>query len=60
MFIWQHICGFWRGRDGASAAEYAIMLALIGAGVVVAVQTLTGNVSAVMTGAGSAMPFQGP
>ncbi len=60
MCVWVHICGVWRGRDGASAAEYALVLALVGAGVVGALWALGGSMSTAMNNTGSAMPFQGP
>jgi pilus assembly protein Flp/PilA len=42
---------FWRDESGASAAEYALILAIVGAAIVVAAQTLGGAISTAMTNA---------
>ena len=60
MLIWQRIFSFWLARDGASSAEYALILALIGAGVVPALMAVNTSMLTAMSNTGSAMPFQGP
>lgn len=45
------IKAFIKNEDGASAAEYALILAIIGAGLAVAATTLGGAISGAMTNA---------
>lgn len=40
---------FLKDESGASAAEYALILAIVGVGIVVAAQTLRGAISGAMT-----------
>jgi pilus assembly protein Flp/PilA len=40
---------FWRDQSGAAAAEYALILAIIGAGIVVAATLLGTNIAATIT-----------
>ncbi len=44
---------FLMDESGASAAEYALILAIIGSGIAVAAFTLGGNISTAMTEAGA-------
>lgn len=52
---------FLRDDSGASAAEYALILAIVGSGIAVAAFTLGGNISTAMTDAGDcvAAPYTG-
>ena len=43
------------GKSGASAAEYALILAVIGGGIVVAAVVLSGSISGAMTKAGTSI-----
>lgn len=45
------IVEFLRDESGASAAEYALILAIVGVGIVVAAQALQGAISNAMTNA---------
>ncbi len=42
------IKNFLRDESGASAAEYALILAVVGIGIVIAAQTLSGSISDAM------------
>lgn len=42
---------FWRDESGASAAEYALILAIIGSGIAVAAVTLGTSISGAMNAA---------
>lgn len=42
---------FWRDENGASAAEYALILAIIGSGIAVAAVTLGGSIAGAMNAA---------
>lgn len=42
---------FFKDESGASAAEYALILAIVGVGIVVAAQTLEGAISGAMNAA---------
>jgi pilus assembly protein Flp/PilA len=48
----------WNDDTGASAAEYALILAIIGAGIAVAAFALGGSISAAMSDAGSCIDSQ--
>jgi pilus assembly protein Flp/PilA len=41
------------GKSGASAAEYALILAVVGGGIVVAAVALSGSISTAMNTAGT-------
>jgi pilus assembly protein Flp/PilA len=43
----------WRDESGASAAEYALILAIVGAGIAIAALTLGNTISAAMNSAGN-------
>lgn len=43
------VTSFLRDDSGASAAEYALILAVVGAGIAVAAVTLSGAISGAMT-----------
>jgi pilus assembly protein Flp/PilA len=43
------------GKSGASAAEYALILAVMGGGLVVAVLALTGSVNTAMNSVGTVL-----
>lgn len=45
------LINLWKDDSGASAAEYALILAIIGTGIAVAAITLGGAISDEMTGA---------
>ena len=45
MQILFHTARFLRARDGASAAEYALILALLGGGIVAALWGMNGSVT---------------
>jgi pilus assembly protein Flp/PilA len=45
--------GFFRDESGASAAEYALILAIVGVGIVVASQTLRDAIATAMNSASS-------
>lgn len=47
-----------RNQSGASAAEYALILAIIGAGIAVAAYNLGGSISTAMSDAGSCIDSQ--
>lgn len=47
------VTSFLRDESGASAAEYALILAIVGSGIAVAAFTLGGNISTAMTQAGA-------
>lgn len=47
------VTSFLRDESGASAAEYALILAIIGSGIAAAAITLGGNISTAMTEAGT-------
>jgi len=42
---------YWKDESGAAAAEYALILAIIGAGIAVAAYTLGGNISTAINSA---------
>lgn len=48
-----------RNDSGASAAEYALILAIIGAGIAVAAYNLGGSISTAMSDAGSCIAAGG-
>lgn len=50
---------FLRDDSGASAAEYALILAIVGSGIAVAAFTLGGNISTAMTDAGGCIANPG-
>ena len=50
---------FARDDAGASAAEYALILAIVGTGIAVAAVTLGGNISTAMTDAGACITSKG-
>lgn len=60
MFTWEHVRRFWCDRKGATAAEYALVLAVIGASVATALLVLSGSMSTAVSNTSGAMPFQGP
>ncbi|MDB5499305.1 MAG: pilus assembly protein [Phenylobacterium sp.] len=45
------LIAFLRDESGASAAEYALILAIVGIGIVIAAQTLAGAISGAMNNA---------
>ena len=47
-------------KSGASAAEYALLIALVGGGIIVAAGTLGSNISTVFTKTGSAITAAAP
>jgi pilus assembly protein Flp/PilA len=47
------VLAFLRGEDGASAAEYALILAIIGAAIAVAMIFLGGTIANTVTKAGN-------
>jgi pilus assembly protein Flp/PilA len=47
-----------KDQTGASAAEYALILAIIGAGIAVAAYNLGGSISSAMSDAGSCIDSQ--
>jgi pilus assembly protein Flp/PilA len=47
-----------KDQSGASAAEYALILAIVGAGIAVAAFALGGSISAAMSDAGSCIDSQ--
>ncbi len=53
------VSSFLRDESGASAAEYALILAIIGSGIAVAAFTLGGNISTAMTDAGDCIANPG-
>ena len=55
----ENIRRFWRACDGASAAEYALIMAVVSAGVIAALWALSGSMSTAVNNTGSGMPFQG-
>lgn len=48
-----------KDQSGASAAEYALILAIVGAGIAVAAITLGGTISTAMGDAGTCIASQG-
>ncbi len=46
------VTSFLRDDSGASAAEYALILAIVGSGIAVATVALSGSISAAMTKTG--------
>jgi pilus assembly protein Flp/PilA len=48
-----------RDESGASAAEYALILAIVGTGIAVAAITLGGSISTAMNSAGTCVSSQG-
>jgi pilus assembly protein Flp/PilA len=48
-----------RDQSGASAAEYALILAIVGTGIAVAAIALGGSISTAMTAAGTCVSSQG-
>lgn len=50
---------FARDESGASAAEYALILAVLGIGIVVAAQTLATSISGAMTNASTTIDKAG-
>ena len=55
MTFWRHALVFWRRTDGASAAEYVLVLALLGGGIVVALLALTGSMTTAFSDAGASL-----
>ena len=51
---------FLRDESGASAAEYALILAIVGIGIVVAAQTLAGAISGAMNNASNTINNPNP
>ena len=49
----KHIMNMWADESGASAAEYALILAIVGTGIALAAVTLGNNISNAMTKAGN-------
>ena len=49
----------WRDQSGASAAEYALILAIIGTGIAVAAVTLGGSISGAMNSASNCISSKG-
>ena len=47
------IVKLWNDESGASAAEYALILAIVGAGIAIAALTLGNTISNAMNGAGN-------
>ncbi len=58
MKIVESIKKLWKDDAGISAVEYALLLALIGAGIAAAAFTLGGQVSTNITGATTALQGQ--
>ena len=50
---------FFDDETGASAAEYALILAIVGTGIAAAAVALGGNISAAMNTAGTCMSTKG-
>ncbi|MBN8839193.1 MAG: Flp family type IVb pilin [Sphingomonadales bacterium] len=50
---------FIRDESGASAAEYALILAIVGTGIAAAAVALGGNISTAMNSAGSCISSKG-
>lgn len=48
----------WRDESGASAAEYALILAIIGAGIAIAAYNLGTSISSAMSKSGSCIAAQ--
>lgn len=48
-----------KDQSGASAAEYALILAIVGAGIAIAAITLGGTISTAMNSAGTCISSQG-
>ena len=59
MFSWERVRRFWRDREGASAAEYALILTLVGAGLATALLALTSGMSTAVNSTSGTMPFPG-
>jgi pilus assembly protein Flp/PilA len=53
------IAQFLRDESGATAAEYALIIAIVGGLVAVAAKTLGGNIATGMTGAGTCITSKG-
>ena len=53
------ISGFVRSESGASAAEYALILAIVGAGIAAAAIFLGGAISTAINGAGTCIATDG-
>ena len=53
------ITQFLKEESGATAAEYALLVAIIGSLIAVAAQTLGGNVGTGLTGAGTCITSKG-
>lgn len=51
---------FLKGESGASAAEYALILAIVGVGIVLAAQALQGAISNAMSTAASTINNAAP
>lgn len=49
----KHIMNLWADESGASAAEYALILAIVGTGIAVAAFALGGTISTAMDKAGN-------
>jgi pilus assembly protein Flp/PilA len=49
------VLNFFRGEEGASGAEYALLLAIVGAGIAVAAAALGGAISGAMNSATAAI-----
>ena len=47
------LIAFFKDESGASAAEYALILAIVGVGIVIAAQALQGSISTAMNTAAS-------
>ncbi|WP_176590870.1 Flp family type IVb pilin [Sphingobium sp. EM0848] len=50
---------FMKDESGASAAEYALILAIVGTGIAAAAVTLGGNISSAMNAAGNCISSKG-
>lgn len=53
------IANFIRDESGAAAAEYALILAIVGAGIAAAAFALGGTISAAMNSAGTCISTKG-
>jgi pilus assembly protein Flp/PilA len=49
----RHLYSFLRSKSGAAAAEYALILAIIGAGIALGIVILGADISSALTSAGS-------
>jgi pilus assembly protein Flp/PilA len=53
------IMKFLKDESGATAAEYALLVAIVGAGIAAAATTLAGNISTGLTKAGTCITSKG-